>query len=168
MAAPTRTAFQIEQDRREVTTLYLQGKTQLEIAQKLDLSRQQIGYDLKVIQGQWRETTTFDLDTAKTVELSRIDVLERVAWEAWERSQEPKEVTLTKQIDGGDTRKEASIRREGQSGNPAFLERVGWCIDRRCKLLGLDAPIKADINLAVLTLADVARRMAETREGADV
>ncbi len=37
-------------------------------------------------------------------------------------------------------------RSEQRNGNPAYLSGVQWCIDRRCKLLGLDAPIKAQIN----------------------
>lgn len=32
------------------------------------------------------------------------------------------------------------------NGNPAYLFSIQWCLDRRCKLLGLDAPIKAQIN----------------------
>ena len=151
--AHKRTPFQIEKDRREVTSLYLRGKTQMEIARLLGLSRQQIGYDLKVIQGQWRQATAIDLDAAKMMELSRIDVLERVAWEAWERSQEDKETTLTKQVEGNDEgRGWASIRREGQNGNPAFLERISWCIGCRCKLLGLDSPIKVDKRVLNFTI----------------
>ena len=33
-------------------------------------------------------------------------------------------------------------RREGQSGNPSFLAGVQWCINKRCEILGLDAPKK--------------------------
>lgn len=32
------------------------------------------------------------------------------------------------------------------NGNLAYLSSIQWCIDRCCKLLGLDAPIKAQIN----------------------
>lgn len=45
----------------------------------------------------------------------------------------------------GDTVKVAK-RSEQRNGNLAYLSGVQWCIDRRCKILGLDAPIKAQIN----------------------
>lgn len=148
--ANKRTTFQLEKDRNETTTLYLEGKTQEFIAEIMGVSRTQITYDLKVIQKRWREQTTVDLDESKAIELARIDNLERVSWMAWERSKEDKETTFTKRGEKGD--REASIRREGQSGNPAFLDRISWCIDRRCKLLGLDAPVKLDARLLQFTI----------------
>jgi len=33
---------------------------------------------------------------------------------------------------------------KGQSGNPAFLRGIEWCINKRCDLLGLDAPKKLE------------------------
>ena len=50
MAAPKRTNIQIEDDRREIASLYLQGKTQQVIADRLHMTRQMVGYDLKAIQ----------------------------------------------------------------------------------------------------------------------
>lgn len=40
-------------------------------------------------------------------------------------------------------------RTEEQLGDPRYLQIVSWCIERTCKLLGLDAPTKitADITL---------------------
>ena len=67
----------------------------------------------------------------------RIDNLEAVAWDAWEHSKENKETSTTKQV--GNVTTEATTRLECQSGNPAFLEMVLKCIDRRCRLMGLDA-----------------------------
>jgi hypothetical protein len=37
-------------------------------------------------------------------------------------------------------------RSEGQAGDPRFLQGVACCIDRRCKLLGLDKPDKVTID----------------------
>lgn len=37
---------------------------------------------------------------------------------------------------------EVEIYRETREGNPAFLDRVCWCIERRAKMLGLDEPAK--------------------------
>jgi hypothetical protein len=38
------------------------------------------------------------------------------------------------------------MEREQRDGNPAFLAGVMSCIERRCKLLGLDAPVKSELT----------------------
>lgn len=120
MAAPRRTKFQIEDNRRDITRLYLRGKIQPEIAELLGISRAMVAYDLKAIQEQWRGDTVRDLDADKAWELAKIDELERTYWAIWESS------------------------RETRDGNPAYLGGVLKCIQRRAKLLGLDAPAKRE------------------------
>ena len=122
MPAKKRTPIQIEDDRRETASLYLQGKTQQAIAERLGMTRQMVGYDLKAIQRRWRQDTARDLDEDKAKELAKLDELERTHWQAWEDS----------------------LERAGQYGNPAYLRGVIDCIDRRCKLLGLDSPQKLE------------------------
>lgn len=150
MAAPKRTPFERERDLHLTTTLYLKGKTQAEIAEELNVSREQIKYDLAIIQQRWRTDTAINLDEAKQKELSRIDTLERTYWDAWERSLEEKVKTRTEQSSNGGKGKDdeptktakASVEKETLLGNPAYLAGVMSCIERRCKLLGLDAPVK--------------------------
>ena len=141
MAAPKRTSSQITDNRRVIATLYLQGITQVEIGKRLGMSQPMVSYDLAAIQRVWAQHTAFDLDAAKRKELARIDVLERTYWEAWEDSKGQHEVTTT-QIDEWEVptkgHKTASIRREQLNGNPAYLAGVMACIEKRCKLLGLD------------------------------
>ena len=84
MAANKRTLIQIEDDRREIASLYLQGKTQQAIAERLGMTRQMVGYDLKAIQRRWREDTSRNLDEDKARELAKLDELERTHWQAWE------------------------------------------------------------------------------------
>ena len=150
MAAPKRSEFQREHDYRIIADLYLKGKTQAEIADTVGLAQQQISYDLGIIRRRWREDTAINLDEAKQQELSRIDTLERTYWDAWERSLEERVKTRTEQSanGGGDDDKgqkktaKASVEKETLLGNPAYLSGVMSCIERRCKLLGLDAPSK--------------------------
>ena len=141
MAAPKRSDFEREYDYRRITDLYLQGKTQADIAAVIGVARQQIGYDLVIIQRRWRSDTTINLDEAKQKELARVDVLEREYWSAWERSLEEKVKTRTEKHTGSDSAK-ASVEKESLLGNPAYLAGVMSCIERRCKMLGLDAPTK--------------------------
>ncbi len=160
MAANTRSGFQREADYERITSLYLRGWRQTDIAAELGLTQQQVSYDLRVVQKRWRESTTMNLDEAKQKELSRIDELQNDFWTAWEESKkdvvtvgvEKKSVTLKiKDASGGDIglpaiERKDSRRRTGQSGNPAFLQGVLSCIDRRCKLLGLDAPERKELT----------------------
>lgn len=150
MAAPKRTPFQIARDRAEIARLYLQGKFQHEIASTINsdpdrdytLTQPMISYDLKAVQDDWRDSAVRDFDAAKAEAIAKIDELERTYWAAWLASRETKERTIQEQIVATTARTKAVIHKEEQVGDPRFLAGVQWCIDRRCKLMGLDAPLK--------------------------
>jgi DNA-binding MarR family transcriptional regulator len=149
MSGPKRTAFQREYDYQLITQLYVKGMFQSEIAEKLGLSQGQVSQDIKAIQARWRKNTEHNLDEHKAVELAKLDELERTAWNAWERStaERTKKRTLTKgerNEDGQIVGSGGSVDVEQRDGNPAFLETVLKCIDRRVKILGLDAPVKGE------------------------
>lgn len=150
MPGPKRTKFQIEHDRRITQDMYLRGKTQADIADALGVTQQQISYDLKAIQQQWREDTTIDLDEAKQRELARIDLLEREYWDAWERScDEFKVKTIrAKGANAEDAKNSAeqTMRTEPRNGDPRFLAGVQWCISERSKLLGIYAPTRQEVT----------------------
>lgn len=142
---PKRSDFQREQDYVEIARRYLQGETQASIAEHIGVTQQQISADLKTIQKRWLKSVTMMIDAAKAKELAKIDLLEQTYWNAWFASITPKEIksseVFTVNGDGNATKK-ASLKTEQRDGNPAFLAGVDRCIERRCKLLGLDAPVK--------------------------
>lgn len=140
---PRRHPVQREKDLRELANRYLKGKTQAEIAVELGVSQQAISDDLKLLQKRWQAASLMDLDEAKARELAKIDELERVYWAEWLVSKQEKQVTQTAKKAG---RAEAMVRKETRDGNPAYLAGVQWCIDRRCKLLGLDAPERTELT----------------------
>lgn len=149
--APTKQAQFVREDRyQQVTTLYLRGWTQKQIAAEVGVTQGMISNDLKVIQQRWREQTAFNLDEAKAKELARLDELERECWAAWEQSKsertKARQETGGKGKDGKATVTKASMEKEQRDGNPAFLQAVLSCIDRRCKLLGLDAATKSELT----------------------
>lgn len=158
--------------RQHVAKLYLQGKYQAEIARQLGVSQQQISKDLRMLHRQWRASAIRDFDARQEQELAKIDLLERTAWEAWECSLHPRELTLTEQTEGGDVPDEhgkvhpkspvrrASVRRENQAGDPRFLERIDKCIERRCAILGLEAPKRFHVDWDRLTDTQLARLAA--------
>jgi len=137
----------IARDRRNIAKLYLKGELQADIAEQLGISQSTVSRDLSAIQKQWQEANSHDINERKSMELAKIDNLELEYWDAWKRSQEDAELRTKKAVEtNGETRKEAQERIEGQVGNPAFLRGIEWCINKRCELLGLDAPKKTDFT----------------------
>jgi transposase len=150
MAARKRTPFQREEDLVQITRLYLQGRTQRDIAEVVGVSQGQVNHDLKLIQQRWRESSIMDMNEAKQRELARLDELEREYWAAWEQSKNERtrarQESDGKSKDGKPNVVRATMEKEQRDGNPAFLAGVMSCIERRCKLLGLDAPAKAELT----------------------
>src|SRR5262249_24223213 len=72
---------------------------------------------------------------------------EREYWAAWEASKKEREITTTEQLTGGDgDRLKAVVRKEQQTGDPRYLAGVQSCIEQRCKLLGLNAPVETRLT----------------------
>jgi len=112
---PSRSPLQRAIDRRKAVQMTLRGKTQTEIAAELTVTPQQVSLDLKKAQEEWRDHTTMDLGAAKALELGKINHVEEMYWERYE-----------------------------EDPSNSILDGILKCIDRRCKLLGLDAPIRVD------------------------
>ena len=115
-------------------SMVLSGVGHAEIATRLGVSREQVTYDVRIIKDRWQARTTMDLTDAKSLEVAKIDRLERVYWEAWELQCLP---DLLKD-------KAGEVHVLPQTGDPALLAGILKCIDRRCKLLGLDAPLQIE------------------------
>ena len=138
-----RTREQRERDLERISDHYLRGYTQWQIGEILGVTQQQICYDLKELQKRWKESALRNFDEAKAQELAKIDRLELEYWDAWHNSRGQKKISSTERTDmASGQRNKAQIRTEDLLGDPRFLEGVRWCVDRRCKILGLDAPSK--------------------------
>lgn len=143
-----RSKSQIARDRRKIANLYLQGRIQADIGEELDINQSTVSRDLQALQEEWKNSSLIDIDEAKAKELAKVDRLEREYWDAWERSCEDAETkrlegTLAPGEDQGKPTKQI-LTRKGQAGDPRFLTGIQWCIERRCKILGIDAPSKRE------------------------
>jgi hypothetical protein len=139
--APSR--LQVQQRRTTVARLYLQQRTQGEIARELAVNQGTVSRDLKAIQAEWQRQRLDDFQHAKFRELARIDRLEREYWDAWERSCHDRAQTVQEKTTApsGD-RLKAGTRSEGRDGNPEFLRGVERCVEMRCKIIGAYAALK--------------------------
>ena len=118
-----------------VAKFYLRGWTQTKIARNIGCSVATVCRALEAVRKEWQASRIRDFDELISIELAKIDHLERVAWAAWERSIGLK--TKTRVSDDKGTETTTWI----DAGDPRFLDRIGKCIERRCKLLGLEAVI---------------------------
>lgn len=152
-----RTHHQLQRDRQLVADWYCQGLTQAAISDRINsgehlaegepgyvLSQQTISADIQAVQKVWLKSSLRDFDKMRAEQLGKIDRLEREYWRGWEQS--CKDVETTRQ-EGPMSGPEKVVKTsKEQAGNPTFLAGVRDCIDRRIKLLGLDAPTNIDIK----------------------
>lgn len=187
--AHRRTQDELKRDRAKTAALYLRGRSQYEIAELLNeetnedgalvrdytLSQQQISNDLQRIREEWQKSALVDFHQMRAEELARIDHLEETYWQQYEDSmQERSERKVSGNVqdnapggDGAPGRRMQPTEFENKTkdpvvGDPKFLRGVQWCIEKRCELLGLDAPeftMSVDVDWSDLSddeLEDVA------------
>lgn len=168
---PRRPTDQLERNRAETAKLYFQGWLQVDIAKKQGIDQSVVSDDLAAIRKQWLASSVRDFDEARAQELAKIDILEVEFWRAWQRSCEPRETDAAKSItkpaksrDGTPIhiRDESAIKKEYRDGDPRFLAGVERCIERRCKLLGLDALERKDAE----TRADISKTLTNALKAA--
>jgi len=161
-----RNGTELARDRREIAHLYLVKRLyQVEIAQALNaregvpykLSQQTVSRDLQALQTEWLRASLMDMTEAKAREIARIDRLELEYWGAWDRSQaEALKSRVSQDVAKGTVTQTSEATQ--RVGDPRFLDGVGWCIDRRIRLLGLDTtPPEMLVNLADLTNEELER-----------
>lgn len=116
----------------KVMRLYLRGFTYREIAKKVGTHYDRVMKLIHHVRDEWTEQYAADFDRYAIEQLKKIDLVEKAAWHGWNKSLQDSVVAT----DG----EHANTRTATQSGNPVYLKTVLDCIERRCKLLGLDAP----------------------------
>jgi hypothetical protein len=167
-----RTKIQRIRDRVLIADWYCHGMTQSQIAVNLrdkyypteqPLTHQQISNELKVIIKDWKSEYTFSIDEHKAIEIEKINRLEQVYYDAWVKSTGERESTFTERNEGATARLKARISKEQRDGNPTFLAGIQWCINARCSLLGLNAPV-AQENKGTTTIRLV---YEEKKKGVD-
>lgn len=157
----------VERDRKAIGKLYIRGYSNREIAEQLcslfssenapySISHVTVSKDIKWIVSEWKKSTILDLDGIKIRELEKLNLLEQTYWMAWEKSIEDYE-KKAKKLKGplGTDRNGKPLKPSEQElqtidmmnfGNPSYLAGIERCIDRRCKILGIDAPSKLDLT----------------------
>lgn len=146
--------YRLMKRRVEVAEMYLSGHSQVQIAEKMDVSVNTVAKDLHEIRRVWVSRMEAVFEERKAQELAKIDRLEQVAWEAYERSRgkcrsvRTRNERIRQSVPGRGGRtgtarmvpmkevKEETVK-DREEGDPRFLEQVSWCIETRLRLMGL-------------------------------
>lgn len=167
-----RNKWEKERDLADIATLFCKQKTQTEIAAWIaanrsdgySLSQQAISRDIQEIKRRWELTMFTQMDVKRARELAKLEVIEREAWMAWERSQGEeisKSVTSREKDLGEDDEKQIMVSdgtitktmtSRKQVGDARFLQLMLECIHKRAELLGLDAPKKIEGRIEQVTM----------------
>jgi len=133
--------------RRKVSEMYVKAMAQIDIAAELGCSQKTVSRDIAAIKDAWLQSALVNFDEAQAEALAKVDRLENEYWTAWESSKKDRvkrSKTENRKGDDEDTRLAQEVH--ARDGNPSFLQGVQWCIDRRVKILGLDAPQKRKVE----------------------
>jgi len=133
---------EIQRDRVLISELYQKMYSQQEIAEKLNLSQPTVSRDISQLIKDWQKSALVNIDIIKSEQLEKINILEREAWIAWEKSKGDLEKMHSEEtIVEHRTKKKKYLTKQKTSGNTRHLQVIEWCIDKRCELLGLNAPV---------------------------
>ena len=132
--------------RRKIADLYLKGYTQEDISIKVGCSRPQVSNDLRKLHAIWLAESINDIEKLKMKELAKLDKLEQTYWEAWDKTitdfQQKSVKAKGKKGSEKPEYQEQSVKDMISMGNPLYLSGIERCIELRCKILGVNAPIK--------------------------
>lgn len=166
----------IAERRYKVADLYLKGMTLQKISIELDCAIGTVSGDLKAMQKYWLESAQADISTKMAQELAKLDKLEEQAWASYFVSLSTTQTHNGAQSKPGMKKGERAKKSTSQNitvtesaGDPRFLNIIENCIDKRCRILGIDAPGKIEItgkgggpieykektSLAISTLAEM-------------
>ena len=127
----------VAERRRRIGELYLKGFSQTAIGRELAVDQSTVSREFDTIRQDWKVEPPVDCDAARRLELRKLDLIEREAWAAWQRSQAPlQQASLTDERGG--QRKRTSLKH--RYGDARFLDLIHKCIAQRSVLLGLQPP----------------------------
>lgn len=158
-----RPQLQTERDLKLIASLYLEGKTQKEIADALKLNQSTISRELKKVLDEWKVARVHDMDEIKQRELAKLDHLEETYWMAWDRSIRTA-TTISKKVIVQHERvvgQEITDKTEEQIGDPKYLDSIQDVIAQRLRIFGLEAPKKTEVTLQQLAVDDSVKKAAD-------
>jgi len=138
MARPKRSEVQRERDKEIISELILKGWSQKRIADYLEVSQPQVSYDLKEIRKEWLESSHINVDLERKIAMKRLELIEREAWDAWDRSQQPEITELAERLNEKINKEKVSRKSVTRVGDVNFLTKILDVCKERHSILGLN------------------------------
>lgn len=159
MSASLRSRLNREQRKNLVLDYYLKGWSLSEISKELKVVRSTISKDINAIREEWRCSRADSFHSEQLHELAKIDAIEREVWAQWESSKAEEVTTraetevLVTEENGRQVRKPGAERvirvTKIRNADPRYMDTIRWCVEMRCKILGLLAPTKMAASVSV-------------------
>lgn len=136
---------------REIGTMWLKGRSQVDIARTFGIDEKAVRYHLQNhIRPMWHDQMRSRLDE----DLAKVALLEATAWERF-HSQAPGETheqieKALRECKGGQSRLrivKQAVRSVTRTGESAWLQIIQWCLDFRARIHAHYAPVKTHIDL---------------------
>lgn len=136
MAVSRQRQLQIDKRRLQVAELALKGCRQIEIAERLGVAQATVSLDLKRLRAKWQASAAADIQRVIARQFDKLALIEREAWDAWERSKQPSHVSVVYR--GGEhepTKMRQTLKHP--TGDPRYLEQLLKCLAATRELIGL-------------------------------
>jgi len=158
---------EVDEDRNVITPLYLKGFSFREIAKRCsEITGRSVSYetvrnDVKAILEAFQTQRNDLIQYHLTIELEKINVLELEYWNVWEKSKADRKKKSIKKKTVVNTNSrlvkkpieettEFNDTEMVNMGDPRYLAGIQWCIEQRCKLLGIGAPTKVEMSGSIV------------------
>ncbi len=136
-----------EERLQEVGRRYLLSETPVLIARALRCSTAQVNRDLVILRSRWADAARRSHEEFVGESLARLSSLYQCCMEGYAASKLPRETTLSEKTTMGDMEgTRASLHKESQSGNPAYLVAATRIEQARMKLLGMGKPSRCEVS----------------------
>ena len=131
--------MEIAERRTQVAELYAKGYFAHQIADRLNIKTTMVNQDVKFIKEQFRNSMNFQMEEYVGSELMRLQHMQKVAWEEFERSGVEEVVKTT--AEG-----EKSTQKTHKAKDVRYLKYLYDIIVLRSKLLGVCSPNFSNLN----------------------
>lgn len=162
-----------EKWKESIITHYLRGNTMDRVAQIMKdetgghkFSTSTVSKYVAEAVETWKRNKESLITNHKVIELEKINRVEAAAWEGWERSvkamvsvrskktpvkahengEKPAKATKAAKKADPFNVTEVTDETKQSAGDPRFFATIQWCVEYRCKLLGIEAPAKVEMN----------------------
>jgi predicted transcriptional regulator len=136
-------------DSVRIASMYLNGHNQTEIAKELKISQPTVSREIKLLEGEWKEKSSQDIETWKAGELAYLQQKRRELEDIWKLSQNRTNTIKTKRavmVGGVVTQQEVSEREELELADTKIGTLLLSISDKIAALTGIEAPRKNEVT----------------------